>query len=161
MEGMDRFFSLVHLLPVKMTNVPLLLSPQLSCEAPSSWCLPSKLVVIQITQRLRPSNRDCACLRLSQGFRWDLTRHGLSSLPYWPHAVGGQVGKGVLRGGENHWVWIFFVASKCLSRQLSTALFPLKTYTVQQYCSRDCFRCVLFYYFQNEFTANSVGGLSC
>ena len=30
-----------------------------------------------------PSNRDCACLRLSLFSRWDLTRRGLTSLPYW------------------------------------------------------------------------------
>lgn len=32
--------------------------------------------------------------------RWDLTRHGLSSLPYSPD-TGGQVGEGAMRGGES------------------------------------------------------------
>lgn len=31
--------------------------------------------------------------------RWDLTRHGLSSLPYSPD-TGGRVGKGTMRGEE-------------------------------------------------------------
>lgn len=31
--------------------------------------------------------------------RWDLTRHGLSSLPYSPD-TGGRVGKGAMRGEE-------------------------------------------------------------
>lgn len=32
--------------------------------------------------------------------RWDLTRHGLSSLPYSP-STGGRLGKGAMRGGES------------------------------------------------------------
>lgn len=32
--------------------------------------------------------------------RWDLTRHGLTSLPYSP-STGGRVGKGAMRGGES------------------------------------------------------------
>ena len=38
--------------------------------------------VSQCSQWL-PSNRDCACLRLSRSSRWDLTRRWLTSLPYW------------------------------------------------------------------------------
>lgn len=37
------------------------------------------------------------CPRFS---RWDLTRHGLSSLPYSPD-TGDQEGKGATRGGES------------------------------------------------------------
>ena len=38
--------------------------------------------VSQCSQWL-PSNRDCACFRLSRSSRWDLTRRWLTSLPYW------------------------------------------------------------------------------
>ena len=38
--------------------------------------------VSQCSQWL-PSNRECACFRLSRSSRWDLTRRWLTSLPYW------------------------------------------------------------------------------
>ena len=44
-----------------------------------------------------PSNRDCACLRLSRVSRWDLTRHWLTSLPYSPVA-GCQLVQNIPRG---------------------------------------------------------------
>lgn len=44
------------------------------------------------------------CPRVS---RWDLTRHGLSSLPYSPD-TGGRVGKGATRGGESLAVYFLF-----------------------------------------------------
>lgn len=66
--------------------------------------------------------------------RWDLTRHGLSSLPYSP-STGGRLGKGAMRGGETLAVDFLcfiqtFVKTK-MDRPLS------KTYTVLQYCSKD------------------------
>lgn len=53
----------------------------------------------QSSQELRPVIVTVPVLGCPGVYRWDLTRHRLSSLPYWPD-TGGQVGKGVMRGGE-------------------------------------------------------------
>lgn len=71
------------------------------------------------------------CPRVS---RWDLTRHGLSSLPYSPD-TGGRVGKGA-RGERKSSEFLCFIQT-FVEATVDCPLSNKQPTVVLQYCSRD------------------------
>ncbi len=148
-EVTDCFLSSAHRWSLIMTHNPLRLSPTafpVESRLHKFFLLPS--------QRVR-AHRDwgrvivtvpaLGCPRVS---RWDLTRHGLSSLPYSPY-TGGRVGEGATRGEEIIGCEFSFVSSK----HLCSALAPIDP--SKQFCSTAQF--ILTHFLKKQFTMNCVG----
>lgn len=90
------FYSLAHRWSFTMTHNPPPPQPSgFSCQVPLSQVL-LLCFVTRDWGRVIVTVPALGCPEVS---RWDLTRHGLSSLPYSPDA-GSPVGKGVTEGGE-------------------------------------------------------------
>lgn len=156
-EETDCFLSVAHHWSLMMTCIPLRLNPTAFSVKPrllnfflsrSQWVRAHGdwgWVIVTVPA--------LGCPVVS---RWDLTRHGLSSLPYSPD-TGEPSGQGCYEGRGNLWLLIFFVSSKHLSRQLWIALSP----TNNLHCFTVLLKRLLWIHiFWKQFTVNSVKGLS-
>lgn len=72
------------------------------------------------------------CPRVS---RWDLTRHGLSSLPYSPDT--GAKWAGVLWGEGTHWLWKFSLFHPKFVEMKMACPLSNRESTLLQYCSKS------------------------
>lgn len=136
-KAKSQTFPLVGHWSLIMTHIPLQLSPtaspvqsglfQFLLTAASAW---------QCSQGLRLSNRDCACLRLSQSFQ-------VGSYPSWaiqPSILAlyrQPIGQNSMSGGEtNQWLCFLFLPDLC-QRRCGLPSLQNKHLMVMQYGSRD------------------------